>query len=482
MFLEKTIDHTVPKRPDPRLLVNNLVQATAKNYENQDQAEAVSRLLAGHLTELITVADNAFKANANEALAVGEFLKGLLKTNEGVLSKDVISGTPGIVSGGIANVLDGLSLGKIEKVYEDAARMTKVQQASASIVLFIDQALSAAVGKINPIAGPLLQGAYDRAVDSGAIADMATADEPDSKGIIDALADGLVDCLTACNPEPKGTTFVRVGEQMSKAFKGGVTASALTLAIQQKPADPFAQVRTAATAAVAKAMGLPGPDGKTEPGDDPTSADLMKQALKDPATADKVRSSLADSQASELSKEWEASAEEQEEYERMLVLIDEGGDFMAEQRSIENLIAKLDADRKTLELVASVGGELSGICGVLGTVATDSAKLASEAAGQAALHFTGPIGAAIRSAQLIVQLSVNAIKAAERWELYNKFKFKVEKTKRARSALLPVIQNFYENKQEQVTYHTIEDAMLAIQLAGSLVESSRTRSRWRPAS
>ncbi len=470
-YVNEVKTDTVPATPDPKLLATNFVSSTLKTFKNPDQAEAVSKLLAGHISEITTVIKNAIKDNVDEGEAVATFLKEILKTNIGATVKDSVTGTPSVISGAVSNILDGVSLGSVKLAFDDAATKSKLQEASLRLVESIDHALSAAIAKINPLAGPLFIGAYDRVVDAVAIADMATEDEkPDAQGIINALADGYLECMNVCNPDPNKTVFPRVGVEMAKAFKGKANASTLAKAIKEDPKTAFASLQAASSAAVARALGLPGPDGKTEPSDDSTASKNISEALKNPETTEAMRGNLADAKASELSKEWDASAEDQEEYERMLILIDEGGDFMAEQRSIENLIAKLEADRKTLELVASVGSEIAGIGGLLGTVATDGAKIASQAAGEAAKHFTGPIGGAIKAAQLIVQLTVNAIKAAERWELWFKFQNKVQKTKRARSALLPAIQNLYENKQEQITYHTIEDAMLAIQLAGALTE------------
>jgi hypothetical protein len=172
--------------------------------------------------------------------------------------------------------------------------------------------------------------------------------------------------------------------------------------------------------------------------------------------------------------------EEIADFERELVLVDEGGMEMAQQRSIANLITQLEHDRKVLEIVAASGNLLRGLGRAITGLGVDSANISAEGitdtvaqvgAQTVATEIGGQVTAALNAVRLIFQLSVNAIKAAQRWKLWYKFMNDVEKALKAKSALLPAIENFFNNKKEQITFHTIEDALLAIQLAGSVAST-----------
>ncbi len=115
-----------------------------------------------------------------------------------------------------------------------------------------------------------------------------------------------------------------------------------------------------------------------------------------------------------MQEEWELAEEDLAEAERQLVLIDEAGEAMAEQRTLEKLIAQLQKDKQILETVVSAAGTLTAL-GSNGMAIAQ--QLSLEAAKNAPL-----VGGVLASAKLIAELTVNSIKAAERWRLWYKFR------------------------------------------------------------
>ena len=161
--------------------------------------------------------------------------------------------------------------------------------------------------------------------------------------------------------------------------------------------------------------------------------------------------------------ELEKSDEELREYQDQLILLDEGGVNAKDIASIEKMIADLKKERQVLELVASLG---TALIGAGSTGASAGFKIANVATSAAAPTIvTGTLSAA----KLILKLAVNTKKAADRWILWYKFRDSLSKAKKASSALTSTIRGFYNNKKEQITFHTIEDALIAVQIAGSIV-------------
>jgi hypothetical protein len=190
----------------------------------------------------------------------------------------------------------------------------------------------------------------------------------------------------------------------------------------------------------------------------------MQRQLNDPTARRAMQASVAEVENAGLLDAYERTEDEIAEYERQLVLIDEGGKELASQQSVEKLIAELQKDRKILELVANLGSGLSGL-------GTGGMEIAGKASEKVTEELVGQVAGPLKAAKLIVQLSVNAVKAAERWRLWYKFRQDLQRATTAVSALSSTIQGFYNNKKEQIAFHTIEDALLAVQFAGAVVGS-----------
>ncbi|HND52989.1 MAG TPA: hypothetical protein PLV92_11350, partial [Pirellulaceae bacterium] len=349
---------------------------------------------------------------------------------------------------------------ELQKALGESVDKNDVRKAALGVVHTIDTVVSGAIAGVSPEAGVAVSGQFARAVKAADVAEAATADElPDAEKIIALLGDGFVEALRSCGTGEGAAAFERAGVQIKKAFAASVKANELGQAILSKKGAGFDSLRSAAENAVKKGLGLIDND----PSEDPTAATKVQELLKDEGERKKIVEQLNEKQGEELLAQLERSEEEIAEYERQLVLIDDGGTMAANEKSIEKLIAELKSDRKQLELIAGLGSGLLSL--EMGGVEI------GEAVGKVSEQAVAQIAAPIKAAQLIIKLSANAIKAAERWRMWAKFRKDLDRATKARSALSPTIQNFYSNKKEQIAFHTIEDAMLAVQLAGSILGS-----------
>ncbi len=82
---------------------------------------------------------------------------------------------------------------------------------------------------------------------------------------------------------------------------------------------------------------------------------------------------------------------------------------------------------------------------------------------------SGQVVGALNAAKMVMQLSVNIKKAVDRWAMMVRFKKDLARSKKAVSSLSSTIQGFLDNKVEQITFRTIEDALLAVQLASTIM-------------
>jgi hypothetical protein len=146
------------------------------------------------------------------------------------------------------------------------------------------------------------------------------------------------------------------------------------------------------------------------------------------------------------------------------VLIDEGGITSAEALSIERLIADIEKDRATLELVANIGSAISSLGGGATSIANWKLDSLTDVV---ASEIVGPL----KAAKLIMQLAVNVKKAADRAILLSKFKTDLQRSKTAVSSLSSTIEGFVNNKIEQIAFRTVEDALLAVQAASAILGS-----------
>ena len=307
----------------------------------------------------------------------------------------------------------------------------------------IDKAIAEAVKKTDNSAGAAIVGAYAGSVEPGKVVEIAIEASPEGKDIIKVLADGFGAAFKMFGDDK---AFEQAGKNIGATFTSEANAPVLAKAIKEEPKTAFDPLVEAATKAVEK------------------HASNLKKELGEP----KVRRTMTKNVAKKLEKGLEeklkVSEEDMAEYERQLVLIDEGGTDAADQVSIEKLINQLKVDKATLELAVSLSSGLTGL-------GSGGVEIASKATKAVTEKLVGEVAGPLAAAKMIVQLSVNIINAADRWKLWYKFQANLELSKKAVSALSSTIQGFYDNKKEQIAFHTIEDALLAVQIAGSVVGS-----------
>jgi len=305
-----------------------------------------------------------------------------------------------------------------------------------------DQAVSAKIGVLtSTLAGSVFSNTFSDSVNVGAIIKTAT----DERG--ELVATKFAKCLeqgfTAASPEIK--MFAENGKSISTAFLQAFSPKHFEKLADGDPVKAFEYLFTAGQTAVETGL---------------TSE--LKSKLSEKETCENIVKALA--VPPEAFQELEESEEELLEYERALVLIDDGGATIAEQKSIDKLIEGMEKDRQTLELVAKIGSGLSSLgSSTVGIANWATDKLTDVVAGE----IVGPL----KAAQLIMQLSVNIIKAAGRMSLLMKFQQDLARSKTAVSSLTSTIQGFLNNKKEQITFRTIEDALLGIQAAGAILGS-----------
>jgi hypothetical protein len=376
------------------------------------------------------------------------------------IASSALSALEEAVASGKETVVSALEIKSLKDDMAQAKSAEEVRKSAAAVIGRIDQVIGKAVGKVNAEAGAAIAGAYANSVKASQLVEAAIETEPEGDKIIGSLAAGFGGAFKLCAPDKKDKTFEPVGVKIGAAFKSGAKPAVLAKAIKEDPKTAFDPLVELAEQAMNKSLGLL----KDIPPDDPGAANSLKEKLAKPDVRDAMKKNVAAKLTENLAEDLEASEEKMAEYERQLVLMDEAGEDAAGQRSIEKLIAQLKADKKTLDLAVSLGSGLS-------TLGSAPAEIASKATKAVTEKLVGEIAGPLQAAKLIVQLSVNIINAAERWKLWYKFRANLELSRKAVSALSSTIQGFYDNKKEQIAFHTIEDALIAVQIAGSVLGS-----------
>jgi hypothetical protein len=316
----------------------------------------------------------------------------------------------------------------------------------------------------SPLAASTLGGTFADAVDPDDLVSQALEEKPKVDKVIKAVAEALKDVLSDAAPgRDTAGAFRAAAKNLADLYAASVKTDALADALLGEPQHAFQPLIPAAATAASKVL---------------TAQEFIAAVQSE--SAQKQLHEKGEAQNENLQDELLKAQDEIDQFERDLVLVDEGGMEMAKQRSIANLITQLQKDRQTLELIVASANLLRGLGRPVTALGVDSSNIVTEntlsgiaevGAQTVAMEIGAQVTAALNAARLIVQLSVNGIKAAKRWQLWYKFMGDVEKALKAKSALLPAIENFFNNKKEQIAYHTIEDAMLGIQLAGSIAST-----------
>jgi hypothetical protein len=365
------------------------------------------------------------------------------------LLKDSIGGTVGIIKSSIK--IDELGETKAKQLQEQlaiAAFQEKAAEAAVEAIDTVEAAVTAGVIKaVNADAGDAFDGLLSDQVDEGDIED--AAGEADADKVIKLFADGIKATFETASPsvlEPLLGEFTTSGKKAAEAFDTAARKVLSSDAIKEDPAKAFDQLGQAAFDAVAGSL------------------DDLEATLKDPQMLQAMAAkSLRDSEVEDL-EALEKSEEEIKEFERTLVLIDEAGVSLAEQQSIEVLIANLKRDKEILKLVNTIGETLTSLGGT-------STNIAAWATTELTDVVAGQVCSALKAAKLIMKLAIDVKKSVDRWRLFYKFKTDLERSKKAVSSLSTTIQGFFNNKAEQCTFAEMQNALTCVQIAAAVMGS-----------
>jgi hypothetical protein len=255
--------------------------------------------------------------------------------------------------------------------------------------------------------------------------------------------------LARAAPNPSDKTFVDAGKAIAALLKSGADAGKLATDLPQGAAAALGPVVAAATKAIAD--GLKG-------------AGTLVSSLQDPNTQRAIASKVFADGGEAAMEEMEKGDEELKEYEKQLVLIDEGGIAAAEMQTIDKLIAQIEKDRAIAEMIVTAADALTG----LGITTTNIVGWTTE---KVTDTLVGQIAGPLKAAKLIIQFSVAMKQANDRRILFNKIKRNLKRSKRAVSPLQSTIQGLYDNKVEQITFDAIEQALVLVQIAAAILGS-----------
>ena len=382
-------------------------------------------------------------ARAFVGAAGGEALRNALKDNPGQAFDPMVAATRSVLDAQLRVVAGSGMRGTINRSLMKAVAITVADQ--------IDEALVSAVGiATSRSAAEAFTGLYAAAVDVNGIAEAASADPVDGAAIVRMLSEAFAVAWKRAAPVSAPKPFTDVGKAMAAALRPGDHGAELALALAVNPGPAFAPVVQAATAAIG--VGLSGASGLAEA---LASTDAQRDLASRAAFADGGDAAFAELDASEA---------ELADYERQLVLIDEGGFSAAELHTIEGLIEKLERDRLIAQMILSVGGVLSGMGASAVTIVGQQAVAVTDT-------LVGEIVGPIKAAKLIIKFAVAMKQANDRRVLLGKFRKSLDFSKHAVSPMQSTVQGLFDNKVEQITFRTIEDAMTLLQVAAAVLGS-----------
>jgi len=324
----------------------------------------------------------------------------------------------------------------------------------------IDDALGAAVkkaiGSATPVAkdagdaaAEALSGLYARSANLSSAAKSAASNPPDGAAVIAALAAGFQVAFAKAAPNPSDKTFVDAGKAIAAQLTATADAGKLSSALAAGTDTAFAPVVDAAKKAID--AGLKG-------------AAALISSLQNPATQRAIASQVFADGGEAAMEEMEKGDEELKEYERQLVLIDEGGIASAEMHTIDKLIAKIERDRAIAEMIIAGADALTSL-------GINTTNIVGWTTAQVTDTLVGEIAGPLKAAKLIVQFGVAMKQANDRRILFLKIKKNLGRSKRAVSPLQSTMQGLFDNKVEQITFDAIEQALVLVQIAAAILGS-----------
>ena len=356
-------------------------------------------------------------------------------------------GTKGIIESSMK--IDSLGDVKEKQLKEQIAIalfQEQAEEAAVEAIETVDAAVTAGVKKAaGPDAGDVFDGIFADQIDEDDVEEAAGKADVDK--VVELFAEALRETFVKASPsqlKPLLNEFTSAGERTSQAFKVAALKVLTAEAVKEDAAKAFDALGTAAFDAVAGSLGA------------------LKGILLDPKTLKAMAADAVLAEEEEQLEELGKSQEDLKEFERTLTLIDETGVSLAEQRSIEVMIADLQRRKQILKLVNTLGSSLTGIAGT-------SVNITAWATEQVTDVISGQVGSALKAAKLIIKLAVNVTESVYRWQLFYKFKRDLERSKKAMSSLSSTIQGFFNNKAEQCAFHEMENALTCLQIASAIL-------------
>ena len=347
---------------------------------------------------------------------------------------------------GIGIAIGAKDIHKLRGALEEVRHDELSRQIAIETINEVEKAFCQAVSKINADAGDAIGGLFTNNVDEEKVEDFTA---PETKGVklIDEFAKGFENAFASVSP-----LLIDLGKSIATNFRQQLNGKGFSKEQLKDPKAafaPFAAAATSATEAVSKELAEKFSDKKI------IGEIALREIFPD-----------EDSEVQML-KEMAEGDEEIRQLERNLVTIDQGGLSIAQQQSIEVLIAKIEKDRQVIKLVNVIGGSLQG----LGSGPMSIVGYATE---QVADEIVGAVLGPLKAAKLIIKLATNIKQSVERISLFLKFKSDVKSSKIAVSSLTSTIQGFLDNKKEQIAFREVENALLLIQIASEVVGSVPT--------
>ncbi|MCE9637053.1 MAG: hypothetical protein K8T90_15215 [Planctomycetes bacterium] len=455
---------------------------TAERYgSGQLQASIERQDRTGDWNTRLDTGDQArITSKEDEAVYVNSFGKALVM----VMGKDAaaksalgleatyqsIMGLMDAVPGVISRILEakGFAADEAKKI-EQAALMaqweTAAKKAVAGVPGTVDEAIGNALESLAPGAALAFAGAYVDAVDWGVLDDVVRSKEPDGGALAAEFAAAFGRACDSVRPEgDAGAALAQFGKGMEKSFLSAVGASDLNLAIEyesdaeRKPGAAAEMLLKAAIDAVSAAAS--GSDGKA----------LAKAFAEDPSAMEALRKTTEAKEQSELLDAMDLAESEARSFENRLTLVDDSGEMLAQQNAIERLIAETRQETKILAFVAGSVGTLTGLASTGVTISKSAVATVQGGVTEVTKTLAQEVLPALKLAKLVVKFSVNVYRAGRRIQLLAAFRVQYKRAKKAGSPLSTSVQGFFESKEEQVAHHMVQDALIAVQIAGTIME------------
>ncbi len=329
---------------------------------------------------------------------VGEFLSEKLGLGKGIATGVVYSAAEqGEINEAAVNAIEGI--GAILQSSLSAYAPPKIAKAVAAAYTYTTSP--------DLVANYLIEGRYAKAIET--------------------MGNGFASAMELCSTDQK---CVKVGKAMADIFNAGVATAQLNEAIESGDYDKAMNLLTAGGQSAAN-------------GSIVRSGEALRVLFTKDGAAQKMQDKLEDQRKADVEDQ---VTRETAAFERMLTLVDEGGEEAANARAIETLIDQMNFHKKIMERAVSV---LSG-----GFEAAAS-LVPALAIGGAAVKMVASLTAAAKCAMAINKWLDNQMDA-----------------KSAASVYSSSITNFITNQREQISYYAIKAALELAQIIGRSLSAS----------